>query len=72
MNEDKYLPNGQASSAQDWLSDPDPVQFVPPCAGAGLSHNLLLFLFPPPQVALHETQQVHAPHKPSIQEDFSI
>ena len=55
----KILP-GHASVLQGWLSDPNPGQFAPPFAGAGLSHVLVLVWVPPPQSA----EQV--PYEPQL------
>ena len=42
-----------------------PVQDRPKVEGVGLSHNLCLFLFPPPQVTEQELQDPHADQHPS-------
>ena len=42
-----------------------PVQDRPKVEGVGLSHNLCLFLFPPPQVTEQELQDPHDDQPPS-------
>ena len=50
--------------SQNWVSTSWPTQTFPPNAGAGLPHDLLLFLMPRSHVfehALHSDQPVHWP-----------
>ena len=43
---------------------PDPVQLLPPCAGAGLVHVLVLDFVPVPQVLEHDEYDVYVVHPP--------
>ena len=58
---------GHSKSLHLWVSDdaePSSVQFVPPNAGSGSSHNRNLDWFPPPHNTLQSPQTSHSPHCP--------
>ena len=58
---------GHSNSLHLWVSDdaePSLVQFVPPNAGSGSSHNRILDWFPPPHNTLQSPQTSHSPHCP--------
>lgn len=48
-----------------------PLQVDPPNIGKGLSHGLVLFLVPDPQVELHDVQEDHDPQCPSTGKLFN-
>ena len=50
------------------ISCGDPSHSWPSNDGAGLLHNLPLVLRPPPHVAVHGFQPVHADHTPSSED----
>ena len=54
-----YLP-GHVAPLQDSTSVSSPTQLLPPFAGTGLSHDLLLFLIPKPQVTEHSAHSDHS------------
>jgi len=56
---------GQGLVLQASCSVPEPWQFAPPFAGAGLLHVLERDLVPPPQEAEQADKSDHADHPPS-------
>lgn len=55
---------GQESMLQTGVSEEEPVQLRPPCAGLGLLQDLDRVFSPLPEVAVHVDQLLHEPHPP--------
>lgn len=59
-----YLPgHGNVLHSSDCFEGPR--QFFPPFAGAGLSHFLILYFTPPPQLVVHCPKTLHGDQLPS-------
>ena len=61
----KKLPIGQGWLLQVCVTESSVLQFLPPYAGSGLVHVLVLVWFPPPQVKLQEPQADQSVQLPS-------